>query len=383
MKIILFTDTIGDLNGVSRFLQDMAELSLDRGDDLCIVTSTNKYCPGAENIYNFTPRFCIPMPFYKELDLAFPCRSIMEDFVNENKPDLIHISTPGPVGLAGRSIAKKLGIPMLGTYHTDFPAYIRDNTGLKVLKKLTDRWMRYFYRPFVHVFSRSEIYGDIMQKDIGISFDKISYIRPGTNLERFSSRHIKEGVWASYGVRESSVKVLYVGRMTKEKNIPFLLDVWALLKESYPQLNAELIMVGEGNQQERALEMRSIGVHCLGPVVGEELSIIYASSDLFVFPSVTDTLGQVVMESAASALPIIVSTVGGPKSLINLHPRSGYALDIVVRTWVEQISLLVENKELRSALGESGQSHMQAFSIENSYEDFIGVHKDYCNGTRG
>lgn len=383
MKVILFTDTIGDFNGVSRFLQDMAELAWERGDDLQIVTSTRKYCPKAENIHNFSPRFRIPMPFYKELDLAFPHRSTIEDFVKEHRPDLIHISTPGPVGIVGRKIAKKYEIPMLGTYHTDFPAYIYDNTGLQLLKKLTDRWMKHFYKPFIHIFSRSAIYGDIMQQDIGISSDKISYIRPGTNLKRFSPCYIKEGLWESYGVNEDTVKVLYVGRISKEKNVPYLLDTWALFKECYPHLNVELVMVGEGNQKKRAVEMRAKGVHYLGPIIGKELSRVYASSDLFVFPSVTDTLGQVVMESAASALPIIVSTTGGPKSLINPHPRSGYALDIVSEIWVEHIRLLVENKELRKSLGESGQSYMQTLPIENSYKDFIGVHKDYFNRMKG
>lgn len=379
MRILLFTDTIGDLNGVSRFLQDMAELALKKGDDLQIVTATNKYYPAAENIYNFPPRFHMPMPFYKELDLAFPSRVQLEDFVMNNMPDLIHISTPGPVGIAGRKIAKKLNIPMLGTYHTDFPAYIRDNTGSQLLKKITDRWMKRFYEPFVHIFSRSKIYGDILREDIGVPLDKIRYIRPGTNLERFSPLHKKEKVWRSYKLSEFSFKVLYVGRVTKEKNVPYLLDTWKIFKKEYPELNAELILVGEGNCKKRARAMKSMGVHYLGPVIGEELSSLYASSDLFVFPSVTDTLGQVVMESSASALPVIVSTVGGPKSLISPSPRSGYALDIDSKIWAEHIKLLYENNELRISLGKSGQSHMKEFPIEHSYEDFMGVHRDYFN----
>lgn len=383
MKIVLFTDTIGDLNGVSRFLQDMAELSLKREDDLQIVTSTRKYCPAAENIHNFIPYFRIPMPFYTELDLAFPPSSLMEDFVHENKPDLIHISTPGPVGMAGRKIAKKLAIPMLGTYHTDFPAYIRDNTGSQLLKRATDLWMRCFYKPFIHVFSRSQAYTYIMQHDIGVAPEKISYIRAGTNLERFAPRHKNTDIWNSYGTKKDSVKILYVGRITKEKNVPFLLDVWTLFKKSYPHLNAELVMVGEGSLKKRVLGMKPIGVHYLGPITGKDLSKIYASSDIFAFPSVTDTLGQVVMESAASALPIIVSTTGGPKSLISPHPRSGYALDIDVELWVDHIRLLVENKELRHALGESGQAYMKAFPIGNSYKDFIGVHKEHFKSMQG
>ncbi len=383
MKIVLFTDTIGDLNGVSRFLQDMAEHALNNGDGLQVLTSTRKSCPEAKNIHNFAPRFRLPMPFYKELDLAFPPRGKMEAYVRQNRPDLIHISTPGPVGIVGRQIAKKLGIPMLGTYHTDFPAYIRDNTGSHLLKRLTDRGMQYFYNPFVHVFTRSETYGEIMREEIGVAQDKISYIRAGINIKRFSPAYRDETLWSGYGLGSESVKVLYVGRISKEKNVPFLLDVWRLFKARYPELNAELVMAGEGSYKHDAKAMKKMGVHYLGPVTGEALSNLYASSDLFVFPSVTDTLGQVVMESAASALPIIVSSVGGPKSLLNPYAGSGYALDIINVEWVEHIRVLVESRGLRRSFGEAGHRYMQGFPIEHSYEDFIGVHRDYLRCVNG
>ncbi|MEA3372704.1 MAG: glycosyltransferase family 1 protein [Campylobacterota bacterium] len=375
---MLFTDTIGDLNGVSRFLQDMAENALLRGDDLQVITSTAKQCPEKGNIHNFPPQFRMRMPYYQELDLAFPPGDLIESFVNNNLPDLIHISTPGPVGMLGKKIAKKFGINVIGTYHTDFPAYIRDNTGSKLLKRMTDRWMERFYKKFIHIFSRSEIYGEIMQKDIRIAPEKISYIRPGTNLKRFSPNHRHERVWELYGFSGQSVKVLYVGRMTKEKNVPFLLDVWEKLKEQYPDLNVELALIGEGSCHQRALALKSIGVHALGPVVGDELSHFYASADIFVFPSVTDTLGQVVMESAASGLPVVVSTVGGPKSLINPERPSGYAVNTGdMDLWVDHLRRLIDEKQLRESLGESGKSYMQSFPIEHSYEDFWGVHQRY------
>lgn len=383
MKILLFTDTIGDLNGVSRFIQDMAEGALQRGDNLQVIASTNKYYPPLQNIHNFKPSFSIPMPFYNELELAFTPRGVLEKFVREYKPDIIHISTPGPVGITGRKIAKRLGIPLLGTYHTDFPAYIRDNTGMEILKKLTDKWMGNFYKPFLHVFSRSYEYTDIMHKDIAIPKEKISIIRAGTNLKRFSSAHHNENIWAEYGLVKDVVKILYVGRITKEKNVSFLLQSWKSLKMKYPNLNAELIMVGEGNLKNRALEMQDIGVHYLGPIIGERLSEIYASSDIFVFPSVTDTLGQVVMESSASALPILVSDIGGPKSLLNPDTASGYSLQVKDERWVEHMRLLIEDEIHRKELGESAKNFMQSFSIDNSYEDFLGVHKQYFQRLNG
>jgi glycosyltransferase involved in cell wall biosynthesis len=380
VRVLLFTDTIGDLNGVSRFLQDMAENALQNGHELEVITSTGKYCPAAENIHNFPPRFRVRMPFYKELDLAFPPAGLIKEFVRKNPPDLIHVSTPGPVGILGRKIARKMGIRVLGTYHTDFPAYIRDNTGSETLKRATDRWMKKFYDPFVHVFSRSEVYGRIMQEEIGIPDNKISYIRPGTNLKRFNKQHAAPHLWSRHGFRSDSVKVLYVGRVSKEKNVPFLLDTWKVFKTRFPQCNAELALVGEGHCSSKAAQLKSLGVRHLGPIIGEELSGLYASADLFLFPSVTDTLGQVVMESAASSLPVIVSTVGGPKSLLSQHGQSGYALDTADgELWVEKIKELVDQEIVRRSMGETGEAHMHAFPIENSYEDFWSVHVYHFN----
>ena len=380
MKIVLFTDTIGDLNGVSRFLQDLAENAVKNGDDLQIITSTAKYYPDAENIHNFPPRFRIMMPYYKELDLAFPPSQMIEEFVRKERPDLIHISTPGPVGLLGKKIAKKMNIPMPGTYHTDFPAYIRDNTGSDFLKRMTERWFQRFYKEFVHVFSRSNIYAKVMQGDIAIAPQKISYIRPGTNLKRFSSRHKRDNVWQIHGLQEDSVKVLYVGRVSKEKNVPFLLDVWEELMGNFPRNNAELVLIGEGSCKKRAHSLNEIGVKYIGPVIGEELSQFYASADLFIFPSVTDTLGQVVMESAASGLGVVVSDIGGPKSLLSSEADSGYALDTAdISIWVETLKNIIEDKTLREELGSAGEKFMQSLPIEHSYEDFLEMHKYYYN----
>jgi glycosyltransferase involved in cell wall biosynthesis len=380
LKIVLFTDTIGDLNGVSRFLQDMAEKAVKNGDDLQIIASTAKYCPDRENIHNFLPRFRIRMPYYRELDLAFPHAEIIESFVRTESPDLIHISTPGPVGILGRKIAKKMNIPMLGTYHTDFPAYIRDITGSDFLKRLTDRWMRHFYKEFVHVFSRSEIYAKVMHDEIGIAQEKISYIRHGTNLKRFSPGFRMDNIWQIHGLHEESVKVLYVGRLSREKNIPFLLDVWAELKKKFPDIHAELALVGEGRCKKKALEMRETGVRYIGPILGEMLSSFYASADLFVFPSATDTLGQVVMEASASGIGVIVSDVGGPSSLLSNDEKSGYALDASdTAVWVETLQKLIEDKALRKALGSAGEAFMRSFPIEHSYEDFIRIHQSCFN----
>ena len=376
MRVCILTDTIGDLNGVSRFIQDMAEQSLYHNFNLHVISCTQKHVPVAPNIHNLHPVVRFPMPFYRELDITIPSFKTLEEKFLALAPDIVHISTPGPVGIMAKKLAQKHGLPIMGTYHTDFPAYLKNNTGLNLFKRLTDRIMAEFYRPFRHVFTRSNEDLDIMEKDIKILRSRSSYLAPGSNLERFHPRFADENVFNGFGIEGDTLKVLYVGRISKEKNIPFLLKVWETIRERHPMLDADLVLVGEGYLRKYAKKYKPLGVYFLGPVVGRTLSRLYASSDLFVFPSVTDTLGQVVMEAHASSVCSVVSDRGGPQSIVNYQNRPGGR---VVRgndteAWVEAVVALLENATMRHHLGRQGHENMRSFSIVDSFNDFASAH---------
>ena len=377
MRVCIFTDTLGDLNGVARFIQDMGKQSRSHGFDLHIVTSTLKPVPEAENIHNLAPRFRFPLPAYTEIDLAFPVSRALEEKLVELDPDIIHISTPGPVGMAARKLAKRYGITLTGTYHTDFSAIMRDNTGLELLKRITDRFMKRFHEDFVHVFSRSKAYIPIMRDDIGIPEQNSSFLKPGTDLCTFHPGHADPECFARYDGDPKSIKVLYVGRVTKEKNILFLLEVWKELKKRHPELRCSLYLVGEGYHRKLQPKLHRYGVRFLGPVIGTELSKLYASSDLFLFPSVSDTLGQVVMEAQASALPVIVSDIGGPQNIVNFNGRQSglIAKGNDLEAWVNATALLLKDAKLRKQFGQQGHENMKFFNIEHSFRDFASTHQ--------
>jgi len=378
MRVCIFTDTIGDLNGVSRFIQDMGEQALDNDFDLHIVSSTAKYCPDMPNVHNLSPRWRVPMPFYKELDIAYPSAKALEKKLLELRPDILHISTPGPVGFIAKQLAEKHGLPTMGTYHTDFPAYIRNQTGLEWAKRTADRVMQKFYRHFKQVFTRSAEYLEIMEKDIGIAKERARLLVPGTNLKRFHPSHKSETVFRKYGATGDGPKVLYVGRISKEKNIPFLLNVWEKHKECCVESEAELLLVGEGALRHKNAYKRVDGVIFAGPVVGEDLSRLYASADLFIFPSVTDTLGQVVMEAQASGVCCIVSDKGGPQSIVNHNNRPGGIVVPAgdVEAWVEALETLLKNATLRHHYGHQGFENMHDFDIADSFRHFAQSHRD-------
>jgi len=385
MRICLFTDTLGDVNGVSRFIQGVAEQSRLSGRDLRVLTSTTFRVPGRDNIINFDPVFAAKMPKYENLELVLPPLRAMLRYVDEHRPDVIHISTPGPVGLVGAMAAGRLRAPVLGVYHTDFPAYIDhlfDDAGFTWL---TRRYMRAFYGPFAAVFTRSRDYAASLEA-IGIDRAGILALRPGIDNDLFHVRHKDPSVWERLGVPAAGVKVLSVGRVSVEKNLPLLTKVWKRVRGRCAQvgLGAQLIVVGDGPYRARMQEeLAGADSYFLGFRHGQELSAIYASSDLFVFPSTTDTLGQVVMESQSSGLPVVVSDRGGPKEVVE-DGVAGFVLPAgEPGRWVETIVGLIGDRQRRARMGAAGHAAMRGSSIRDSFEHFWSVHEGAWRRAKG
>lgn len=377
MKIAIFTDTFCDANGVSRFLQDMAKESASAGCALNIVTSTVKMrCEPRANIHNLHPLVRIRMPFFRELDLVFPPVGRMYSTMKRLDPDIVHISTPGPVGLTALILARWLSKPVSGTYHTDFPSYLRKNTKSAWVERVTRWFMRRFYKNFIKIFVRSQEYLSVLENDIGISADRLEVLKPGINTETFDRRYRDTKHWKTYGLRSGSKKVLYVGRLSREKNFLFLLDVWERFYETYIAtgiIDADLVVIGEGKLMKRAMKYQTKRVALLGYKGKEDLSRAYASSDLFVFPSVTETLGQVVMEAQASALPVIVSDKGGQVATVD--ERGGSVLDVAsADNWCEEIARYLNDETFRSEASEVCYERMRHFSISRSFEAFWESH---------
>lgn len=376
MRVSLFTDTIADVNGVCRFIQNVAERAHSSGRDLQVIASTKLACPDLPNIFNFDPVFATKLPKYENLDLCLPPLMRILRHIDKHQPDVIHISTPGPVGCVGFLAAKMLRIPVLGVYHTDFPAYVDrlfDDSGLT---RLSQSFMRGFYKPFTAIFTRSEDYVESLA-GMGLDRARIVSLMPGFDTTQFNPGFADRSIWKRLGVRAESVKVIYVGRVSVEKNLPFMVDVWSRVQKACRErgLDAELIVVGDGPYRETmAKKLNGQHVHFLGFRHGEELSTLYASSDLFVFPSTTDTLGQVVMESQGSGLPVLVTNIGGPKEVVD-NDLTGFVLSADDPDgWAAHIVQLIADERLRRRMGAAAYERMQRFSLVHSFEHFWQVH---------
>ncbi|MEL7473833.1 MAG: glycosyltransferase [Planctomycetota bacterium] len=385
MRVSLFTDTLGDVNGVSRFIQNVGDQAEVTGRDLQIITCTRLDVPDKPNVFNFDPVFAWQMPKYDQLEVALPPLMKIMRHVDKHQPDAIHVSTPGPMGMVGLVVAKMLRVPVLGVYHTDFPAYIDALFEDHAMTHFTTKFMRVFYGGFRSIFTRSEDYVEALTR-IGIPRQRSLRLMPGCDVHMFHPRFEDQSIWdrldadgatASKKAKSTPVRVLYCGRVSVEKNLPMLTGVWKKvaqrLKEQ--QLEAELVIVGDGPYRPRMeKELKGANVRFCGFRYDDELSTIYASTDMFVFPSVTDTLGQVVMESQASGQPVLVTDQGGPKEVVE-HGRTGFVIGAGdVEGWVETIVDLIGDGEKRRAMGAAAHESLQKYSIRNSFEHFWQVH---------
>lgn len=382
MRLLLFTDTLADVNGVSRFIRNVAAQALDARLDMTVATSTRLPMPPGANLRNFSPVCARAMPGYANLELAIPPVRQVLRFARDLRPDVVHVSTPGPVGFVGRLAARRLGVPLLGVYHTDFPAYIDHLFADDGLTWCCRAAMARFYAPFHAVFTRSRDYASAVAA-LGVEPGRIVQLRPGIRTHEFHPRFRDPSAWREFdplpvGAAPSPCRVVYVGRVSVEKNLPLLARAWRQADRILRArgVNARLLIVGDGPYRaQMEHELAGTPARFLGFRCGDDLARIYASADLFAFPSLTDTLGQVVMEAQASGLPVLVADRGGPREVV----RPGVTGLVVpgqdVGAWARSIADLAADAPRRRAMGEAAHAFMQVYPMARSFEHYWSVHE--------
>ncbi|HYD02349.1 MAG TPA: glycosyltransferase [Phycisphaerales bacterium] len=390
MRLALFTDTLGDVNGVSRFLTTLAAHAHHNNLPLLILTSTRLRVPSFTTIANIPPRFATPIPRYPQLQLALPSRRALAAAADAFKPTHIHVSTPGPVGLLGRAYALKRRLPLAATYHTDFPAYIHHLFDHESLTAITSAAMRWFYKPARTIFSRSSDYAARLRA-LGFPESRLARLRPGIDLDLFSPPspgpagedvrrfgRTYEGALDGIGLRSvlPSLHLLYTGRISVEKNLPFLTSLWPRTHAALRTcgIRATLTITGEG-PYEPAMRaaLAHHGTRFTGVLRGRALADVYRSADLFLFPSTTDTLGQAVMEAQACGVPCLISPTGGPRE-ITIPNQSSLVLPIRAASWHNAILQLANDSDKRAAMSHAAANNGACYPFATSAEHFWASH---------
>jgi glycosyltransferase involved in cell wall biosynthesis len=330
-----FTDTLEDVNGVARTIRAMVQAAQHAGAELTVVTSRSKLSITDIPIKNFPPVGEFEIPEYELQKLSFPPFLDMLDYIQRERFTEIIISTPGPIGLCALGCAKLLGLRTSGIYHTDFPQYARFLSDDAFMETMVWNYMQWFYGQTDLVYVNSEFYRRCWI-DRGIVPDKLRIFPRGLDTELFSPALRDSKFWTKRGAK--GPVLLYVGRISKEKDLNLLVDVIPALRKKAGAFT--LAIVGEGPYRAE-LEALLPGAIFTGILNGRELGVAYASADLFVFPSTTDTYGNVVVEAMAAGLPVAVSDVGGPRELVKTSQMGLVLPARDAAAWVEGLAAML------------------------------------------
>ncbi len=348
-RVLLFTDTFEATNGVAGTMRRLAAEAAGGGLAGKVVVS------GAESVSHagviaLEPEWSLPLPGYESIVLHVPSLSALLARVEDEDPDVIHVATPGPVGLCGLAAAKLLGLPLVGSYHTELGAYALHLTRDRIVAEATELYVDWFYRQCKCVLAPTLVVADALAaRGFG---DRVSVWGRGVDTERFSPRH------RSPARREAlldggQLLLLSVGRVSPEKRVDQLVRAFSALREHDPGLR--LAIAGDGPARVTLESSAPPGVRFLGEVTGDALAELYANADVFCFPSTTDTFGQVLLEAGASGLPAVAAAVGGGSELIR-HGENGLLVPPDdPQALQEAIRRLVVDPALRERLGGGGR----------------------------
>jgi glycosyltransferase involved in cell wall biosynthesis len=361
-----FTDTLEDVNGVAMTIRKMTAAGLELGADLIVVTSRQEISVTDIPIKNFVPIGEFELPEYELQKLSFPPVLQMLDYIQRERFTELIISTPGPVGLTALLAAKMLDLKTTGIYHTDFPQYVRILTEDNYLETLAGNFMHWFYSQLDLVYVNSEQYRqNWIQR--GIAADKLKILPRGLDTRFFTPERRDPDFWVKFGKQPEEVGLLYVGRVSKEKNLDIAIAAYHKLR--FEGLPVRLLIVGDGPYL-KELRESAPEVCYTGYLKGQELAAAYASGDIFVFPSTTDTFGNVILEAQAAGLPCVVSDLGGPSELVE-HGHTGFvtrAFDI--GDFAAALRRLVTDPELCREMGAHSRDRVQNRNWSNAFQAF-------------
>jgi glycosyltransferase involved in cell wall biosynthesis len=372
LRLGVFSDTFDEINGVSRFLRTIIREASSHGRSLTVQTCAPEQIaaefPGRKN---FCPLASFPFPGYPQLTLSLPPVAEILEWADRQQFDAIHVHTPGPMGLCGMLVGAMLRVPVLSTYHTDFPAYVMQHTGDHRLTVTAESFMGWFYGRCDSVFSRTRSYEQSLTR-FGVDPSRIHTLPACVDTGTFNPEHRDPHFWMDRGIHAAH-HLLYSGRVSTEKNLDVLADAFRLVCRK--RSDVALVIAGEGPHTAALAEKaRGLNVHFLGRQDDRQLGGLYANSDLLVFPSRTDTLGQVVLEAQASGLPVLVSDEGGPHEVMDDN-LTGLVLPATdAGAWANAIEELLNDAPRRLRMARTAPTRVARYNPSRTFDAYWEQH---------
>jgi glycosyltransferase involved in cell wall biosynthesis len=305
-----------EVNGVARTVALMAEGLRRRGHHIQLVRPRQNAAeqPASESGFEELLVGGIPIPRYTQLKMGMPSRRALERAWRALRPDLVHIATEGPLGWSALAAARRLELPVATDFHTNFGAYSK-HYGFSWFAGLVQAYLRRFHnRTDCTMVPTAELAHSLERQ----GFRDLRVVGRGVNPDVFSPAKRSKELRAGWGAGEDTPVALCVSRFAPEKNFPLVIDAYEAMRNARPDIR--LVLVGDGPMSE-ALKKRNVGYVIAGRLVNGALSAHYASGDIFLFPSTTETFGNVTLEAAASGLGIVAYNYAAAREHL-VHERS-------------------------------------------------------------
>jgi glycosyltransferase involved in cell wall biosynthesis len=368
MRIGIVTETYApDVNGVAITVQALARGLVRRGHTVDLIRPIHPDTPPlADAGMDVLAVEGAAMPRYSGLRFGLPARFRIERRWRAERPDAIYVATEGPLGWTAVSAARRLGIPVATGFHTRFDFYV-GHYGFGALTPFVRRYLARFHRRAqTTLVPTGQLAGEL--NDLGVH--DVRVLRRGVDTARFHPERRDEALRDSWGAGPDTPVVLSVGRVAPEKNLHVVIDAYRALARRVPQ--ARCVIVGDGPGR-AALEAANPDVIFAGTRRGDELAAFYASADLFVFPSLTETFGNVVLEAMASGIPVVAYAEAAAREFIRNGQNGIRVAPGNEGGLIERAATLGADATVRMAMGHAARASVAGLSSESVVNEFEAI----------
>jgi glycosyltransferase involved in cell wall biosynthesis len=338
LNIALVTETFSpEINGVAMTLGRIVDGLLHRNHTVQLIRPKQSNIDAPSNRERLDEKLVkgYPIPLYNNLHFGLPSKHYLIKLWKKNRPDIVHVATEGPLGLSAVSAARALNLPVTSSFHTNFQNYSK-HYGIGLLKSAIEAYLLRLHNRTMATMVPTQAMVKTLQNR---GYRNLTVLSRGVAIEQFSPKYRSTSLRETWGVSDTDIVVLYVGRLAKEKNVELVLTSFKAIQSTLP--NAKLVFVGDGPLT-KTLQSTCPEAIFAGVRVGAELAEHYASGDLFMFPSITETFGNVVSEALASGLAVVAYDYAAAENLI-IHGYNGFVVPLDDEAQFIQTAIMLAN----------------------------------------
>jgi glycosyltransferase involved in cell wall biosynthesis len=373
MRIAIVSDTFQpEINGVTTVLRRMVDGLSAMGHEVRVVAPQYPTDAAPEPGELRIPS--VSFPPYPDVRFALPAIRRVSHFMRAFSPDVMHVATEGPLGWTGRHVAINQGIPLVTSYHTNFPIACRDY-GVSWLEPVIWKWIEWFHRPAVLTQTPGEAARDMLHEH---GLPQATVWGRGVDVSFFNPRRRSEMWRRTHRIPGSDVVVTHVGRLAREKNMPVLLEALNLLRDTALS-SMTYVIAGGGPMRDEVVERSPFARH-FGFLDREALADLYANSDLCVLPSQRETCGLVALEAMASGVPVIAADARGFRESID-HDVTGLLVPPDdARSLAAAIGRLAGSVGLRRSMAQRARRFAESRDADRENVSLVELYQIVVNG---